>query len=234
MPTGSAVAESMTTFQCARRTFRVAVVAAGLLGVLIGPTAHALPPLPVLALAFGVGGTPTPTPMVTPTPTPSPSPPSAADASGPKVYNFPADGSFVSITLPVGWTATADRSGKLLCAPTDSSTGYSATLAMGGSFSGLEQAKSYLNATVRETIASAKVSGARVHPLQTGKLGSGVDCFISVVDGKVGSVPSSYVFMCFAPVAGRYVLFVAQGRADKLSASGFDVVGAMADSIKPL
>ena len=103
---------------------------------------------------------------------------------------------------------------------------------MAGSFSGSEQARSYLSATVRETIPGAKVSGAKVHPLQAGKLGSGVECLIEVVDGKLGPVPTSYVFMCFAPVPGRYVMFIARGRSDKLSASGFDVVGAMADSVR--
>ena len=187
---------------------------------------------PVLALAYGVGGTPTPTPVVTPTPTPTPK--STPEPAGPRTYNYPADGSFVSIVLPVGWTATAERGGKLLCAPDDPATGYSATLAAAGSFSGPEQAKSFLNAAVKETISAAKVRDAKPRALQTGKLGSGVECLIEVVDGRLGPVPTSYVFMCFAPVPGRYVVFIARGRSDKLSASGFDVVGAMADSVKGL
>ena len=221
----------MTIFEFTRRTVRAGAVAAGVLGIWIASEARGLTP-PVLALAFGLGGTPTPTPIATPTPTPTPSP--TAEPPGPKTYNFPAAGPFVSIVLPADWTATVERSGRLMCTPNDSAAGYAATLSTAGNFSNPEAAKSYLKTLVKETLAGAKLTGASYHELITGKLGSGIACSIQIVDGKLGPVATSYVFMCFAPVQGRYVAFVAFGRSDKLKASGYDVAEAIADSVKPL
>ncbi len=206
-------------FAC--RTIRV-VAAFGLLSALPGWTASGRAQdllLPrTLALAFGVNGTPTPVP------------------GGPRPYEYPADHPLVSITLPAKWNGTYEKgSGKLLCVPTDAQAGYSAVFGRGGDFATVEQARFYLDAQVRETLANAKMTAVKIHPVTNGKLSSGLDCQIQVVDGKIGAVPTSFIFFFLAPVEGKYFMLVARGRSDKLLGdAGAKVVGDIADSINAL
>ena len=195
------------------RALRAVLAAALLLGGGILFAAHAF------ALAYGAGDTP------------SPSATPAADGS--KVYDFPADIPLVTITMPPRWSAAYERgTGRLLCVPSDGKVGYTAVFSQGGDFGTVEQAQAFLVAQVREAVAEVKLTNAKPHPVQNGKLGSGLPCQVQVVDGKIGTTPTRFVFICLAPVPGKYFLLTARGRPDKISTTGFGAVGPMAASIK--
>ena len=180
-------------------------------GIFFAPSAR--------ALAYGAGDTPTPA--------------STPATDGSKVYDFPAEAPLVTITMPLKWGAAYERgTGRLLCVPSDPKVGYTAVLSRGGDFNDPAQAQAYLAAQVKETLAEAKATTVKVYPVQNGKLGSGLSCQVQVADGKIGNVPTRFVFISLAPVEGKYFLLAARGRQDRLAAKGFGAVGPMAASIK--
>ena len=196
-----------------KRLWRVAIVTGSLLGATVLPAPSAR------ALAYGAGDTPTP----------SPTPPT----NGSKVYDFPADAPLVTITMPPKWSAAYERgTGRLLCVPSDGKVGYMAVFSQGGDFSTVAQAQAYLVAQVKETLAGAKATSVKTYPVQSGKLGSGLACQVQVADGKLGNVPTRFVFITMAPVEGKYFLLAARGRQDRLAAKGFGAVGPMAASVR--
>ena len=186
-------------------------------GLLLGGTIRFAPS--ARALAYGAGELPPPA--------------STPAADGSKVYDFPADRPLVTITMPPKWSAVYERgTGRLLCVPSDGKVGYTAVFSQGGDFNNAEQARAYLAAQVKETVADAKLTAVKLHAVQTGKLASGLPCQVQVVDGKIGSTPTRFVFLCLAPVEGRYFLLAARGRPDKISTTGFGAIGPMAASIR--
>ena len=195
------------------RTSRAVLAAVLLLGVGV----RFAPPAP--ALAYGAGDTPTP-------------PPTPA-ADGSRTYDFPAEAPLVTVTMPPKWSAAYERgTGRLLCVPSDGKVGYTAVLSQGGDFATFEQAQAFLVAQVKETVAEARLNNIKLHRVENGKLGSGLPCQVQVVDGKIGNVPTRFVFICLAPVPGKYFLLTARGRQDRLAAAGFGAVGPLAASIK--
>lgn len=186
-------------------------------GLLFGGAVRFAPT--VRALAYGAGELPPPA--------------STPAADGSKTYDFPADRPLVTITMPPKWSAVYERgTGRLLCVPSDGKVGYTAIFSQGGDFNDVEQARAYLVAQVKEAVAEVKLTVVKLHPVQNGKLASGLPCQVQVADGKIGSTPTRLVFVCLAPVEGKYFLLAARGRPDKISTAGFGAIGPMAASIK--
>ncbi len=135
--------------------------------------------------------------------------------------------------MPPKWSAAFERgTGRLLCVPSDPKVGYTAVFSQGGDFNDPVQARAYLASQVKEALAEAKTTNVKMYPIQNGKLGSGLACQVQVADGKIGSVPTRFVFISLAPIEGKYFLLAARGRQDRLAAKGFGAVGPMAASIK--